>query len=177
MRYENNVTAKARRARRKTRRRLEVGQKSLPFASVFALFVSSRWYLILLIGLMGADSPPTPFYYASSTVFDKQVATLIVGVNERIGQAVVSQDRKHVTLNMDASLLGNGQISQFAYQRGGMGFVGSAGAPAAGGNAAVGGAGSGNGLTPSVAASPGEIAPQVTLLDKPGMVLIEPLER
>jgi len=163
---EINAPAKARRSRRVGGR----PNQNLPFASVFAFFASSRLYFIGLIALLAADAPSTPFYYASSTPFDRQISTLIVGANSSIGQAVVSQDRKYVTLNMDPSLLGNARIGRFKYQKGGLGFVGSSGTPAA----PVAG---GNTLTPSIVVSPSDIAPQVSLLDTPGMVLIEPLER
>jgi hypothetical protein len=125
--------------------------------------------LILQVGLLASDETTTPFYYASSTPMDVQPRMLIIGVNESIGQAVVSQDRKHVTLNMDAGLLGNAGIQKFNYQRGGLGFVGSA--PKQVSTAA------GNGLTPTIPGSAGEIAPPVSMLDKPGMVLIASLER
>ena len=95
---------------------------------------------------------------------------LVVGVNESVGQAIVSQDRKHLTLNVDPGLLGSGEIRGFTYQKGGLGFVGSP-APSPARPAA------GNGLTPSIAASPSELAPPVSILDKPGMILIAPLER
>ncbi|MGD0769412.1 MAG: hypothetical protein ABSB42_14610 [Tepidisphaeraceae bacterium] len=112
-----------------------------------------------------------PFYYATATPMERQIASLPVGVNEDVGQAVVSQDRKYVTLNVDPSLLGSASIRTFKYQKGGLGFVGSGTPPSPARPAA------GNGLTPSIAASPGEIAPPLSILDKPGMILIAPLER
>jgi hypothetical protein len=122
--------------------------------------------------LLAADAAPTPFYYASATPFDKQVTTLIVGVNERIGQAVVSQDRKRVTLRMDSSLLGNTAVNRFNYQKSGLGFVGDTPAAPAAGAAP---------LTPSIAPAPSAVSPggdaSQALLEKPGMTLIEPLER
>ncbi|MGA2442038.1 MAG: hypothetical protein ABSH08_13875 [Tepidisphaeraceae bacterium] len=150
------------------------------FASVFALFArageasrSSRWYLIVLAGptIAAADSPPVPFYYATATPMERQIASLPVGVNENVGQAVVSRNRKYVTLNVDPSLLGSASIRTFTYQKGGLGFVGRGAPPSSARPAA------GNGLTPSIPASPGEIAPPLSILDKPGMVLIAPLER
>ena len=121
--------------------------------------------------ISAADSPSTPFYYATATPMERQIVSLPVGVNENVGQAVVSRDRKYVTLNVDPSLLDSASIRNFTYQKGGLGFVGSGAPPAPVRPAA------GNGLTPSIAASPGEIAPPVSILDKPGMVLIAPLER
>jgi hypothetical protein len=135
------------------------------------IFLSVCLSALSASAVAAAPDAPTPFYYASSTIFDKQAATLLIGVNDSIGQAVVSQDRKSVTLNMDPSLLGNAGIRQFNYQRGGLGFVGSA-KPAVGAAA-----GAANPATPSIAMSPAQIAPAVSPLDKPGMVLIEPLER
>ena len=157
-------TAKTRRARRRSNANF--------FASLFALFASARWYLIVLAGpaITSADSPGVPFYYAIATAADRQIRTLVVGVNSNVGEAVVSRDRKHVTLNVDPSLLGSGEIRDFTYQKGRLGFVGSpAPSPI---QPAV-----GNGLTPSIAASPSEIAPPLSILDKPGMSLIAPLER
>ena len=117
-----------------------------------------------------ADVGNVPFYYASGTVFDQQVYTIIVGVNDVIGQAVVSQDRRHVTLNMDANAYSSPGVQKFSYQKGGMGFVGIGGTPVAPPAAA-------GKLTPTIAASPSEIAPAVSVLDKPGMVLVAPLQR
>jgi hypothetical protein len=117
---------------------------------------------------IAADMPPTLFYYAVGTDLEPQIATLVVGVNENVGQAIVSGDRKYVSLGVDANQLGSGGIHQFKYQHGGLGFVGSAvvqpNVPA-------------NNLMPSIAALPSEIAPTISILDKPGMALIAPLER
>jgi len=137
-----------------------------------APLASWRLYLFVLVALLAvaADSPGVPFYYAGATAVDRQIRMLVVGVNEDVGQAIVSQDRKHLTLNVDPSLLGSAEIRGFKYQRGGLGFVGSP-TPSPARPAA------GNGLTPSIAASPAEIAPPVSILDKPGMILIAPLER
>ena len=133
------------------------------FAFVFALFAASR--------LSSADVVASvPFYYASATAVDPQISTLLIGVNQTVGQAVVSGDRKYVTLSMSPSLLGSQGIKTFTYQKSGVGFVGSAGT--AGAPAAAAGQ-----FTPSIAATPSEIAPPVSALDKPGMVLIASLER
>ncbi len=139
------------------------------FSFLFVAFVLAGLFWVFPVTLRAGDAPVTPFYYASATVVEPQIATLVIGVNENVGQAVVSGDRKYVTMNMDASLMGNAGIRSFTYQRGGLGFVGSAAMPAqpAGRNS----------LTPSIAASAGEIAPVISALDKPGMVLIAPLER
>jgi hypothetical protein len=133
--------------------------------------------VLLLTGLLGfvvapaQDVSPTPFYYASATPYDAQDKTLIVGANQSLGQAVVSGDRKHVTLDLDTGLLGSAGVAGFTYQRAGRGFVGSASAaPAAS-------PGGGNGLMPTIKTSPSDIEPDLSVLDKPGMVLIAPLER
>jgi hypothetical protein len=132
-------------------------------------------FLGVCLGVFGvsavafADGPVTPFYYASGTAVEPQIATLVIGVNDSVGQAVVSGDRKYVTMNMDASLMGDAGIRKFTYQRGGLGFVGSTAMPAQPSGR--------NSLTPSIAASAGEISPAISMLDKPGMVLIAPLER
>jgi hypothetical protein len=137
-------------------------------ALFFALIAPSRLSL--------ADAVGVPFYYASSTVFDQQVSTIILGVNDVVGQGIVSGDRKYVTLNMDANLLSAPGVRTFTYQKSTMGFVGSGSGgistPAIAGAPAERGA-----LTPSIAANPSEIAPQVSILDKPGMVLVAPLTR
>src|SRR5580704_11738748 len=128
---EMKLTAKARRARRKR------DEYVFPF---FLASVGLLW--ILPVASRAADAPVTPFYYASATALESQIATLVIGVNENVGQAVVSGDRKHVTLNIDASLVGDAGIRGFKYQRGGRGFVGSVVMPAPGSG--------GNGLTPSI---------------------------
>ncbi len=117
------------------------------------------------------DSPSVPFYYAAGTTLDLQIGTLVVGVNESAGQAVRSDDRKYVSLNVDTSLLGSAAVRGFQYQKGGSGFVGSA-APLQNMPASA-----GNDLTPTIAALPSQIAPPVSILDKLGMVLVTPLER
>jgi hypothetical protein len=143
--------------------------------------ISGFWFLVCVAMLRclragAADTTATPFFYASSTIFDRQISTIIVGVNDVVGQSVVSGDRKHVTLNMGTDLLSTPGVRTFTYQKSTMGFVGSGGgvgaAPPIAGAPAQRGA-----LTPSIAASPSEIAPQVSILDKPGMVLVTPLTR
>ena len=165
---EGRLTAKARRARR-------ISDANF-FASAFAFFASSRLYFAVVVALLAGpavragDAPGVPFYYASATVVEPQISMLVVGVNDSVGQAVVSRDKKYVTMSVDPSLLGSVGIRNFTYQKSGLGFVGSVppspARPAAG-----------NGLTPSIAASPSQIAPPISILDMPGMVLIAPLER
>jgi len=128
--------------------------------------------LIVWAGRAAADdSLPVPFYYAAGTIVEPQITTLVVGVNENIGQAVRSNDRKYATIDVDTSLLGSAGVQRFQYQKGGLGFVGSA-APAQNVPASA-----GNGMTPSIAAMPSQIAPPVSILDKRGMVLVTALER
>ena len=136
------------------------------FNLIFTLAV-----IALASSAIGQELAPVPFYYATGTIFTPQVTTLVVGVNENVGQAVVSGDRKHVSLNVDASLLGSPTIRRFEYQKRGLGFVGSGAEPR------MAPASAGNGLTPSIAALPSEIAPAVSFLNRPGMVLIAPLEK
>jgi hypothetical protein len=143
-------------------------QKCIFFASVFALFAASRSSL--------ADTVSAPFYYASATAVEPQISTLLIGVNDTIGQAVVSGDRKRVTLSMDANLYDAQGIRTFTYQKSAFGFVGSAAAPSGPAAPAIAGAPATPGkLTPSIAATPSAIAPALTVLDKPGMVLVAPL--
>jgi len=167
---DEKLTAKQRRSEVARRNHIDI-----LFAQLRS-FAASRLKLFMLVPLLAspaiaaADSPGVPFYYAIATAADRQIRTLVVGVNSNVGEAVVSQNRKHVTLNVDPSLLGSGEIRDFTYQKTRLGFVGSpAPSPV---QPAV-----GNGLTPSIAASPSEIAPPLSILDKPGMVLIAPLER
>jgi len=152
------LTAKARRARR---RGDEYG-----FPCFFALFGWLGLFCISPFAALAGDAPATPFYYAGATPLDRQIVTLVIGVNDSIGQALVSENRRHVPLNVDASLMGDAGIRGFNYQKSGLGFVGS-------GEKAV----ERGGLTPSIAASAGQIASAASPLDKPGMVLIAPLER
>src|ERR1700728_3564124 len=147
---EMKPTAKTRRTRRK---------RDDFVCSFFYASVGLLW--ILPIASRAGDAPVTPFYYASATAAEQQIATLVVGVNENVGQAVVSGDRKYVTMNMDASLMGDARIRGFTYQRGGRGFVGSVvmPAPVAGGN----------GLTPSIAGSAGGKSPEGSGVGQTGM--------
>jgi hypothetical protein len=189
IRWGGDVTAKTRRSRRKTRRntllatdgnQMHTDGNSHPWRKFFyvSFFASSRLCLILIVlavvsagRALGDDSGGVPFYYGIGTRFEPQISTLVVGMNDSAGQAVQSRDRKYVSLNVDTSLLGSAGVRRFQYQKGGLGFVGSEvsaqNVPASGGN----------GLTPSIAALPSQIAPPVSILDKVGMVLITPLER
>lgn len=169
---EENTTAETQRAQRRNE------DTNFLLRILSALSASGRFnsFFILAViagasGAIGQESAGVPFYYATGTIFTPQIATLVVGVNENVGQAVVSGDRKYVSLDVDTSLLGSPTIRRFVYQKPGLGFVGS---PAEPRNAP---ASAGNGLTPTIAALPSEIAPTVSILDKPGMVLIAPLEK
>jgi hypothetical protein len=70
------------------------------------------------------SAPTVPFYYAGGTPVDPQVSYLAVGVADNV-QARVSQDRKYVTLDVNAALTGNSGLSNFTFQKPGLGFVGS----------------------------------------------------
>jgi hypothetical protein len=134
------------------------------------ILVSGFGLLVLFAVARAQNVSVAPFYYASGTAYDAQDKTLIVGANQSLGQAVVSGDRKHVTLDLDTGLLGSAGVQGFTYQRAGRGFVGSASAaPAA--------SPGGGGLMPTIKTSPSDIEPDLSVLDKPGMVLIAPLER
>jgi hypothetical protein len=126
-----------------------------------------------------AQAQAVPFYYGTPTIVEPEIAYVTTGSDITVQRAVVSSDRKYVTLDISAensNLLG---FHTFSFQSG-LGFVGS--------TAAVKGLTAGqngltssltgparNSLTPSIAATPIEIAPTPTLLEKPGMTLIAPL--
>jgi hypothetical protein len=144
------------------------------------ILVSGFGLLVLIAFARAQDLSPTPFYYASGTAYDAQDKTLIVGANQSLGQAVVSGDRKHVTLDLDTGLLGSAGVAGFTYQRAGRGFVGSGTASGSTGlttGKLAGYTGGGGGLMPTIKTSPSDIEPDLSVLDKPGMVLIAPLER
>jgi len=126
-----------------------------------------------------ARAQAAPFYYATPTVAEPEISYVTTGSDITVQHAVVSHDRKYITLDIGASnsnLLG---FHIFTFENG-LGFVGS---PAAvkGLTASQNRLTSGltpparNSLMPSIAASATEIAPIPTLLDKPGMTLIAPL--
>jgi hypothetical protein len=147
-------------------------------SSLLVVLASWRFNFVLVFILtvftgraIADDSAPVPFYYAVGTIVEPQITTLVVGVNENVGQAVRSNDQKYVSLGVDTSLMGSAGVQRFRYQRGGLGFVGSA-PPAQNVPGSA-----GNGMTPSIAAMPSQIAPPVSVLDKRGMVLVTPLER
>jgi hypothetical protein len=125
----------------------------------------------VIVLLAGSTALAVPFFYSGATIVEPQISTLLVGVQENIQRASVSPDRKYVTLDMNISNNAFLGIASFTYQQGGLGFVGSAPkAPAATGTNT-------NSLTPSIARSPSQVAPAVSILDKRGIVLVAPLER
>jgi len=140
------------------------------------LQIAIAMILALFASLAGAQA--VPFYYATPTVAEPEISYVTSGA-DITGQHLVSQDRKYITLDIGAensNLLG---FHTFTFQNG-LGFVGSP--------AAVKGLSASqnrltsnlspparNTLTPSIAASPTDIAPVATLLDRPGMTLVAPL--
>jgi hypothetical protein len=173
MRGNRNLTTKTpSRQGKREKKRAEFLPVYLGVSAAWRLYLFLSFALVMWPGRAVADdSSPVPFYYSAGTIVEPQIRTLIVGASESVGHAVRSDDRKYVSLNIDTSLLGSGGVRQFQYQKGGLGFVGSAASshnmPAS----------AGNGMTPTIAASPSEIAPPVSVLDKLGMVLVTPLER
>jgi hypothetical protein len=159
------------------RRQDERGETWSSLLRVYLGVLASRRFNFVLVFILTVcagraiadDSAPVPFYYAVGTIVEPQITTLVVGVNENIGQAVRSNDQKYVSLGVDTSLLGSAGVQRFRYQRGGLGFVGSQVQNVTGS--------AGNGMTPSIAAMPSQIAPAVSVLDQRGMVLVTPLER
>jgi len=142
------------------------------FAPVILLAISSA------IADVAVSNPP--FYYAGATAVEPQIASLIVGVNESIGRAVVSHDRKYVTLDVDPTLSNSLGIKTFTFQKSSAGFVGSA-AATAGTPGAISGSiqasqNSGS-LTPTIAALPSDLARPLPTLEKPGMTFIAPISR
>jgi hypothetical protein len=127
-----------------------------------------------------ARGQAVPFYYAAATIAEPEISVATSGSDLEVQRAVVSHDHKYVTLDLstsNSSLLG---FHTFSFQTGALGFVGS--------STAVAGLTPGqnrlssslspparNRLTPSIAASPTEIALTLNVLDKPGMTLIAPL--
>ena len=101
-----------------------------------------------------------PFFGAGVGIFDPEIGVVQSGVLND-AQAVVSADRKYVTLTMRPSNAQLLSLQEFAFQRAGagMGFVGGAGAgPGAG-------AAGGNGAASAAPARP-------SVLDRRGMTLL-----
>jgi hypothetical protein len=142
-----------------------------------------RWLIaatIVLTFVPLARGQAVPFYYAAATLAEPEISVATSGSDLEVQRAVVSHDHKYVTLDLgtsNSSLLG---FRTFSFQTGGLGFVGSSTA-VAGLTPAPNQLSSGlspparKSLTPSIAASPNEIAPTLSVLDKPGMTLIAPL--
>ena len=103
-----------------------------------------------------------PFFGAGVGIFDPEIGVVQSGVLND-AQAVVSADRKYVTLTMRLSNAQLLSLQEFAFQRGnagaGMGFVGGAGAAAGAGGRR------GNGAAAAAPARP-------SVLDRPGMTLL-----
>jgi hypothetical protein len=82
--------------------------------------------LILVAGQFAVAQPDAavPFYYAGATPVDPVISTASTGVMQQ-GQAVVSADRKYVTITIDANQTGLQGFRNFTFQQPGLGFVGS----------------------------------------------------
>jgi hypothetical protein len=121
----------------------------------------------------------TPFFNGGAVASDPIISVATDGVSLNVQRAVVSQDRKYVTLDMAPQTTSLGGFRNFTFQRAGLGFVGSPAAQAAvhaqrstvfapSPKPAT--------LTPSIATTPGAvgqtnaIAPSV--LDKVGLTCI-----
>jgi len=144
---------------------------------------SVKFLFITAISLTFASSASlgqnVPFYYGTPTIAEPEIFYATSGSDLTVEHAVVSHDHKYVTLDIspqNSNLLG---FHTFTFQNG-LGFVGSASA-VKGLTASKSRLTSGlapparNSLTPTIAASPTEIAPTPTVLEKPGMTLIAPL--
>jgi len=134
----------------------------------------------LLAPVAKAQNAQPFFNPAGVAAFTPEVDVVQSGVIQDV-QAVVSADRKYVTLNMRPTQSTLIALRDFTFQNGaGLGFVGSSG-PNGGGNAgnvngnAVGGAGNINnvaaGPRPQAAQAPAPAAvpARPSVLDRPGM--------
>src|SRR5438477_2467523 len=93
-----------------------------------------RWLapLIILISARGGSAQVVPFFGGGTTAFDPQIGVVNSGVVDDV-QAVVSADRKYVTLNMRPTLSTLIELRNFTFQQPGQvnviqgGFVGGIG--------------------------------------------------
>ncbi len=87
------------------------------------------------LGVASTARAQAPFFAASGTSFTPEIGVVSSGVINDV-QAVVSSDRKHVTLTMRPQQSALLSIENFTFQNGGsvLGFVGQAGGGNAGGN-------------------------------------------
>jgi hypothetical protein len=134
---------------------------------------------VVLEGYRNCPAQNAAFYYGSGVAVDPVISVLAVGVNEQVQRAVVSQDRKHVMLDIDTTYSIPLGMQTFQYQTSGFGFVGSATAAKAAAPAVKQSVVDDSdmekrdSLLPSIARTPSDlIASQPTILDRPGMVMI-----
>src|ERR1700733_5136342 len=115
-----------------------------------------RIFPIVLVGVFAAGvyAQTAPFVYPGATVAEPQISYVAGGAEEEVQNAVVSQDRKYVTLDINPQMSSVQGFVAFSYQTA-SGFVGST--PITGPNAP----------TSAMAAK--------TFLDRPGMTLVAPL--
>jgi hypothetical protein len=108
---------------------------------------------LILTGSVAHAQIVPPFFSPVGTAFTPEIGVVNTGLLHD-AQAVVSADRKYVTITMGATIAGLLALREFSFQQGG-GF-----APAAN--------------RPGVAAVPGAAAPiEVTILDRTGITRIE----
>ena len=146
------------------------------------LFLPAVIVISLLAPVAKAQVAPPFFNPAGVAAFSPEVDVVMSGVIQDV-QAVVSADRKYVTLNMRPSNSNLIALRDFTFQNGaGLGFVGSSG-PNGGGNAgnnvANGNAGAGAGNVNNIAAgqkaqaapapAPAPVPAKPSVLDRPGM--------
>ncbi len=130
-----------------------------------------------------AYSQATPFFGSGQTTSQAQISTVTDGSNLTISRAVVSHDRKYVTLDISPQMDNFLGFNTFSFQTAGMGFVGSSTA-IQGMNRAIAqsrapslGSQSNQNNSPLVAQTPTDVAAmKPTVLDVPGMNLIAPLQ-
>ena len=144
-----------------------------------AIIVPAALFLLTCLATRPAAAQ-VPFFGAGAGIFDPEIGVVQSGVLNDV-QAVVSADRKYVTLTMrpnQAQLL---SLNEFVFQAGNgapQGLVGGAGAAA--GNGAVGaGGGGGAGASAAGRGRSGRtpfprtaVAVRAGVLDKPGMTLL-----
>jgi hypothetical protein len=145
------------------------------------LFLPAVIAISLLAPVARAQVAPPFFNPAGVAAFTPEVDVVMSGVIQDV-QAVVSSDRKYVTLNMRPSNSNLIALRDFTFQNGaGLGFVGSSG-PNGGGNAGNvgnGNAGAAAGNVNNIAAgqkaqavqapAPAPVPAKPSVLDRPGM--------
>jgi hypothetical protein len=117
-----------------------------------------------------------PFFFSAGTSVETQIGITSSGDSASIPQAVVSHDRKYVTMDMNPQMNTLVGIKPFVAQSAGSGFVGSAAAVRSAApppESAFGGGPQRNSLMPSIGVLPSDVAlAKITILDQPGMTRI-----